>query len=79
MEPVNLGSPREFTIKQLANLILRMTDSHSELSFRDLPSDDPKVRKPDISKAKKLLDWFPQVDLEEGLKRTIPYFRNFIE
>lgn len=77
--PMNLGNPNEFTIRQLAETILRLTNSKSELVFRDLPQDDPIQRQPDISKAKNLLDWSPDVVLEDGLKETIAYFRKLIE
>ena len=74
-EPVNLGNPHEMTIVQLANLILQMTQSKSKIEFQTLPKDDPKVRQPDITKAKTQLGWEPKVSLEEGLKKTIEYFR----
>ena len=72
--PVNLGNPVEFTIKQLAEKIIRLTGSKSQLVFQELPMDDPVRRKPDISQAKKLLSWEPEKDLEYGLKKTISYF-----
>ncbi|MBE0653268.1 MAG: SDR family oxidoreductase [Bacteroidales bacterium] len=73
--PVNLGNPGEFTIRELAEIILRMTGSRSELTFSPLPKDDPTQRKPDIALAKKLLNnWEPGIKLEEGLKKTIEYF-----
>lgn len=72
-EPVNLGNPTEFTILELANLVLRLTESKSKLEFVPLPPDDPKKRKPDITKAKKILGWEPKVSLEEGLKLTIAW------
>ena len=74
--PVNLGNPTEFNIRTLAEMVVEMTGSHSKLSYKDLPSDDPKVRRPNIQKAKELLGWTPKVSLEEGLQKTIPYFRN---
>ncbi len=75
--PVNLGNPGEFTMLELAEMIIRMTGSKSKITFMPLPSDDPKQRKPDISLAKKMLNgWEPKVKLEEGLKPTIEYFRN---
>ena len=75
--PVNLGNPDEFTMLELAERIIRLTGSQSEIVFRPLPSDDPKQRKPDITLAReKLGDWYPSVPLEEGLKRTIQYFRS---
>jgi UDP-glucuronate decarboxylase len=74
--PVNLGNPREFTIRELAELILKMTGSKSNIIRLPLPQDDPVQRKPDITLAKKLLDgWTPSVSLEEGLERTIDYFK----
>ncbi len=73
-EPVNLGNPEEYTILELAEKIVAMTDSASQLSFYDLPADDPVKRRPDISRAQKLLGWQPTVPLEDGLKATIPYF-----
>ena len=74
--PINIGNPTELTIKYLATKIKEMTGSTSEIDFKPLPSDDPLQRKPDISKAKCLLDWSPIVQLEEGLRKTIDYFRN---
>ena len=72
--PVNLGNPGEFTMSELATLVLEMTGSKSSLEHRDLPQDDPKQRKPDISKAKEVLNWEPAVALKDGLARTIEYF-----
>jgi UDP-glucuronate decarboxylase len=77
--PVNLGNPHEFTVKELAELILEMTASKSRLVFRPLPLDDPKRRKPDITLAKQALVWEPTVDLRSGLKITVDYFRNLLE
>jgi UDP-glucuronate decarboxylase len=73
--PVNLGNPVEFTIRQLADEVMRLTESSSDLVTMPLPSDDPTQRKPDISLAKEQLGWSPTVALAEGLRRTIPYFR----
>ena len=73
--PVNLGNPREMTILEFANHIRSLTGTRSEIAFRPLPEDDPKQRKPDISKARSLLSWEPKVPLEEGLKLTVDYFR----
>jgi UDP-glucuronate decarboxylase len=73
--PVNLGNPGEFTMLELAQLVLKLTGSKSTLKYEPLPSDDPKQRCPDIGLAKALLDWSPKVPLEEGLKKTIPYYR----
>ena len=72
--PVNIGNPSEFTIKELAERIITLTSSQSKLVFKPLPEDDPKQRKPDISLAKKVLNWEPKVCLEEGLSRMIRYF-----
>lgn len=77
--PVNIGNPEEITIKQLAEEIIRMTNSKSSLIFSDLPVDDPKVRQPDISRAKELLNWEPKTERFEGLKLTIDYFVNKLE
>ncbi len=74
-EPVNIGNPSEMTILEFAQQVIATTASTSELEFQDLPSDDPKVRQPDITQAGTLLDWEPKVDLEEGLTRTVDYFR----
>ena len=73
--PVNVGNPAEITIRQFADEILRLTGSKSPIVFRPMPPDDPKQRKPDISLARKLLGWEPKVDREEGLKRTLEYFK----
>ena len=72
--PVNVGNPGEFTIRELAEKVIKLTGSKSKLVFKPLPQDDPRQRKPDITLAKKLLDWEPKVPLEEGLKKTIEYF-----
>lgn len=72
--PVNLGNPGEFTIKELAEIIIDLTNSKSELVYKPLPSDDPMQRQPDISLAKEKLNWEPRVSLKEGLEKTIPYF-----
>ena len=74
-EPVNIGNPRETTIEEIARIIKRLTGSASEIGYRPLPEDDPKVRRPDITRARTLLGWEPKVDLEEGLTSTIAYFR----
>ncbi|HVC19387.1 MAG TPA: UDP-glucuronic acid decarboxylase family protein [Vicinamibacterales bacterium] len=74
-DPVNIGNPREMTIAEIARTILQMTGSKSRLVYRPLPTDDPKVRQPDITRARTLLGWEPKVSLEEGLVRTIEYFR----
>ena len=77
-EPTNIGNPDEFTVRQLAELVLRLTGSKSSLVTRPLPTDDPKVRRPDISVARKVLKWEPRVALEEGLQRAITHFRTRI-
>jgi len=77
-EPVNIGNPHEMTIKQMAEAVIRISGSSSKLVQKPLPVDDPKVRQPDISLAKKLLNWEPKVNLEEGLQRTISWFRQAI-
>jgi len=76
--PINLGNPNEFTILELAQQIIDLTGSGSSISFQDLPSDDPKQRKPDISRAKSILSWKPQIELREGLTETISYFQKEI-
>ena len=74
--PVNLGNPKEFTVKRLADKILQLIpESKSKFIYRDLPEDDPRQRRPDISLAKEKLDWEPRVELEEGLVKTIEYFK----
>ncbi|MGI8672266.1 MAG: UDP-glucuronic acid decarboxylase family protein [Luteitalea sp.] len=78
-EPVNIGNPHELTIKQIAETIIAMTGSSSRLVFQSLPEDDPKVRRPDITRARTLLGWEPKVSLEEGLTRTIEYFRTKVQ
>jgi UDP-glucuronate decarboxylase len=72
--PVNIGNPFEFTMLELAEQVIRLTGSKSQLVFMPLPSDDPKQRQPDISLAKQTLDWEPRVQLVDGLKETIAYF-----
>ena len=72
--PLNLGNPVEFTIRQLAEMVIMLTGSKSELQFLGLPSDDPKQRQPDLSNTKVAIDWFPNTSLQEGLLKTIPYF-----
>ena len=75
VEPVNIGNPNELTILDLAKEIIELTNSKSKIIFEDLPSDDPKVRQPDITKAKKLLNWEPKIDRKEGLLKTIEDFK----
>jgi len=77
--PINLGNPTEFTIRELAEKVLEKVDSSSKLVEMPLPSDDPTQRKPDISLAKEVVGWTPGIELDEGLDRTIPYFRSLLE
>jgi nucleoside-diphosphate-sugar epimerase len=77
-DPVNLGNPNEFTVGELAELVLRLTESGSAIEQRPLPEDDPQVRRPDMTRATRLLQWEPRVPLEEGLNRTIPYFKSVL-
>jgi dTDP-glucose 4,6-dehydratase len=74
-EPVNIGNPREMTIKQFADEIIRITGTKSKIEFKPLPVDDPKVRQPDISRARKVLGWEPKIEFEQGIKATIEYFQ----
>ena len=76
--PVNVGNPHEFTIKALAELVIELTNSSSELVYEPLPPDDPRQRQPDITQAKASLDWEPTIPLREGLEKTIPYFQQFV-
>ena len=76
--PVNIGNPREFTMLELANLVISITGSTSEIVYEKLPSDDPKQRQPDITRAKNHLQWQPKVDLETGLTHTISYFKGLV-
>jgi UDP-glucuronate decarboxylase len=77
--PINLGNPRESTMLELAELVLELTGSRSKITFKPLPSDDPKQRCPDIALARKHLDWSPQVSLEDGLRETVAYFRRELD
>lgn len=77
-DPVNIGNPRELTVKEIAEMVLRLTESKSQIEHRPLPADDPKVRRPDIRRAKLLLGWEPAVELEDGLRKTIEYFRQVV-
>lgn len=79
VEPVNIGNPIEFTIQELADIVVEETGSSSIIERMPLPDDDPKVRQPDITVAKELLDWEPQVELREGIQKTIPHFRAEID
>jgi UDP-glucuronate decarboxylase len=76
--PINLGNPTEFTMRELANLVVAQVGSSSPLTQKPLPQDDPKQRQPNITLAKNLLGWSPKVDLSEGLKPTIAYFRELV-
>jgi len=75
-DPVNIGNPREMTIDEIAQTIIRMTGSSSRIVYRPLPTDDPKVRQPDITRARQILGWEPKVELPDGLRATIAYFRD---
>ena len=77
--PVNIGNPVEFQVRQLAERVLELTGSTSSIEERPLPTDDPKVRRPDISLARRVLGWEPEIALEEGLRKTIPYFRSLVD
>ena len=72
--PINLGNPYEFTMNELAEKVIGLTNSNSKIIYKPLPEDDPKQRQPEISKAKELLGWQPKIQLEEGLVKTIAYF-----
>jgi dTDP-glucose 4,6-dehydratase len=76
--PVNIGNPEEHTILEFANIIIKMMGGGSKIVFTELPVDDPKQRRPDISKARKLLGWEPKFSLERGLMETIGYFREIL-
>lgn len=77
--PINLGNPQEFTMKELAEIIVKKVSSKSKIIFMDLPKDDPTKRKPDISKAKEYLKWSPTITLDQGLNKTIEYFKEVLE
>ena len=77
-EPVNIGNPNEMTVKQFALEVIRLAGSASSLTYRDLPVDDPKLRKPDITTAGRVINWKPEVSLEDGLEQTIEYFRRTV-
>jgi len=76
VEPVNIGNPEEISVIKMAQEIISLTNSSSKIVFKDLPVDDPRVRQPDITRAKTLLDWQPAISLQEGLKLTFEYFKN---
>jgi UDP-glucuronate decarboxylase len=76
--PINTGNPGELTILELANKVIEFTGSNSKIELCELPSDDPTQRQPDITLAKEIMGWEPQIMLEEGLKKTIPYFESLL-
>jgi dTDP-glucose 4,6-dehydratase len=76
VDPTNIGNPNEFTVLQLAETVLRLTGSGAPIERRPLPTDDPKVRRPDITRAREILGWEPVVQLEDGLRRTIAFFKS---
>ncbi|HJR42103.1 MAG TPA: UDP-glucuronic acid decarboxylase family protein [Gemmatimonadaceae bacterium] len=76
--PTNIGNPDEYTVKQLAEMVAELTGTTAPIQYRELPVDDPKVRRPDITRARQMLDWSPKVALREGLTRTIEYFRSVV-
>jgi nucleoside-diphosphate-sugar epimerase len=77
-DPTNVGNPNEFTVRQLAELVIELTGTSSQIVQRELPVDDPKVRRPDISRAREMLGWEPAISLREGVSRTIEYFRSVL-
>jgi Nucleoside-diphosphate-sugar epimerases len=79
VQPVNIGNPDEITIKEFAEEIIEITDTESSVTYQELPEDDPQVRQPDISRAKEVLDWTPDVGREEGLRRTLDYFKKKVD
>ncbi len=79
VEPVNIGNPDEISILDFAREVVALTGSRSEIIFKDLPADDPKVRQPDITKASSILGWTPKVDRSEGLRRTLAYFQDLAQ
>jgi nucleoside-diphosphate-sugar epimerase len=76
--PTNIGNPNEFTVRQLAEMVIELTGTTSRVVQRDLPVDDPKVRQPDITRAREMLGWEPSVTLRDGVTRTIEYFRSVL-
>jgi UDP-glucuronate decarboxylase len=76
--PINLGNPNEFTVLELAKSVIEVTGSKSKIIYKQLPQDDPKQRKPEISKAKELLGWEPKIQLKEGIEKTVHYFKSVI-
>jgi len=77
-DPMNIGNPEEHTILDFAEFILKLTGKSSKIIFKELPEDDPKQRRPDITKARKILNWEPKVSLEEGIRKTIRYFEGVL-
>jgi nucleoside-diphosphate-sugar epimerase len=77
-QPVNLGNPHEVTVLELAETIIRLAGSRSQIEHRELPVDDPRQRRPDIARARRLLGWEPEVGLDDGLARTLEYFRSVV-
>jgi dTDP-glucose 4,6-dehydratase len=77
-EPTNIGNPYEFTVRELADIVVELTETTSPVVYKPLPVDDPKIRQPDISKARRQLDWEPQIQLREGIRRTIIYFAELL-
>jgi nucleoside-diphosphate-sugar epimerase len=75
-DPLNIGNPQEITLLDLAKRIIRLSGSRSEIVFRPLPADDPRVRQPDITRARTLLGWEPRIDTDEGLRLTLDWFRH---
>jgi UDP-glucuronate decarboxylase len=76
--PINLGNPNEFSMRELAELVVSLTGSRSKIEHRPLPTDDPRQRQPDISRAQETLGWEPKVQLEEGLEKTVAYFHDLL-
>ncbi len=77
--PTNIGNPVEYTVKQLAEIVVELTGTPSPIVYKPLPEDDPKVRQPDITRARTMLGWEPNVDVREGVRRTIEFFRTLID
>jgi len=77
--PTNIGNPVEYTVKQLAEIVVELTGTPSPIVYKPLPEDDPKVRQPDITRARTMLGWEPKVDVREGVRRTIEFFRTLID
>jgi UDP-glucuronate decarboxylase len=76
--PINLGNPNEFSMMELAHTVLKLTGSKSKIVYKDLPLDDPRQRKPDITRAKEVLKWAPKIELEQGVSQTIDYFKSVL-